>query len=27
MARIDALNKNGFRVVTKDKAPWAPDWD
>ena len=27
MARIDTLNKNGFRVVTKDKAPWAPDWD
>ena len=21
MARIDTLNKNGFRVVTKDKAP------
>ena len=27
MERIDALNKNGFRVVTKDKVPWAPDWD
>ena len=27
MARIDTLNKTGFRVVTKEKAPWAPDWD
>lgn len=27
MARIDALNKTGYRVVTKDKVPWAPDWD
>ncbi len=27
MARIDALNKTNFRVVTKAKVPWAPDWD
>lgn len=27
MARVDMLNKTGFRVVTKEKAPWAPDWD
>ena len=27
MARIDTLNKTGFRVVTKEKAPWAPAWD
>jgi 2,5-diketo-D-gluconate reductase B len=27
MARIDALNKTNFRVVTKAKVPWAPEWD
>lgn len=27
MARIDALNKTNYRVVTKAKVPWAPDWD
>lgn len=27
MARIDALNAVGYRVVTKDKVPWAPLWD
>lgn len=27
MARIDALGKTDYRIVTKDRAPWAPDWD
>lgn len=27
MARIDSLNAVNFRVVTKAKVPWAPDWD
>lgn len=27
MARIDALMHTNYRVVTKDKAPWAPIWD
>lgn len=27
MARIDALNATGYRVVQKDLVPWAPDWD
>jgi 2,5-diketo-D-gluconate reductase B len=27
MARIDALNATGFRVVTADLVPWAPEWD
>lgn len=27
MARIDALTQTGFRVVTKDIMPGAPDWD
>ena len=27
MARIDALRKTGYRVVTKDRSPWAPVWD
>ena len=27
MARIDALMRTNYRVVTKDKAPWAPIWD
>lgn len=27
MAHIDALTSTNFRVVTKAKVPWAPDWD
>jgi 2,5-diketo-D-gluconate reductase B len=27
MARIDALGKVGYRIVTRDRAPWAPDFD
>lgn len=27
MARIDALTKLNYRVVTKALVPWAPDWD
>ena len=27
MARIDSLMHTNYRVVTIDKAPWAPDWD
>ena len=27
MARIDALGKTGYRVVTKDRSPLAPVWD
>lgn len=27
MARIDALGATNFRVVSKAKAPWAPEWD
>lgn len=27
MARIDALTRTGYRVVTRDRAPWAPVWD
>lgn len=27
MARIDTLMGTNYRVVTKDKAPWAPEWD
>ncbi len=27
MARIEALTKTGFRIVTKDIVPYAPDWD
>ncbi len=27
MARIDRLTQTGYRIVTKDLVPWAPDWD
>lgn len=27
MARIDTLSKINDRIVTKDIAPWAPEWD
>ena len=27
MAKIDTLMDANYRVVTIDKAPWAPDWD
>ena len=27
MARIDALNATGYRVVASSVGPWAPDWD
>ena len=27
MGRIDALTKTGYRIVTSDLVPWAPDWD
>ena len=27
MARIDKLTHTNFRVVTKARVPWAPDWD
>lgn len=27
MARIDSLMTTNYRVVTKDKAVWAPEWD
>ena len=27
MARIDALTHTGYRIVTSDIVPWAPDWD
>ena len=27
MARIDALQNTNYRIVTKEVAPWAPDWD
>ena len=27
MARIDAMGATNYRVVTKAKAPWAPEWD
>jgi 2,5-diketo-D-gluconate reductase B len=27
MARIEALTNTGYRIVTIDKVPWAPDWD
>ena len=27
MARINSLMSTNYRVVSKDKAPWAPDWD
>jgi hypothetical protein len=27
MARIDALNATGLRVVDKTRVPWAPEFD
>ena len=27
MARIDALTHTGFRIVSQELVPWAPDWD
>jgi 2,5-diketo-D-gluconate reductase B len=27
MARIDALQGTGLRIVNRDTVPWAPDWD
>lgn len=27
MARIEKLTHTGYRIVTKDLVPWAPDWD
>ena len=27
MAKIDALTKTGYRIVTKSIVPWAPEWD
>lgn len=27
MARIEALTQTGYRIVTSDLVPWAPDWD
>ena len=27
MARIEALTQTGYRIVTQDLVPWAPDWD
>lgn len=27
MARIDAMTATGFRCVTADRVPWAPEWD
>jgi 2,5-diketo-D-gluconate reductase B len=27
MARIDALTQTGYRIVTKDIVPYAPNWD
>ena len=27
MARIDAMTKTGYRIVTSDLVPWAPEWD
>lgn len=27
MARIDRLTHTGYRIVTADLVPWAPDWD
>lgn len=27
MARIDDLQKANYRIVTKEKVPWAPNWD
>lgn len=27
MARIETLTQTGYRIVTKDIVPWAPEWD
>lgn len=27
MDRIDALTHTGYRIVTEDLVPWAPEWD
>ena len=27
MARIEKLTHTGNRIVTKDRVPWAPEWD
>lgn len=27
LARIDALTKTNYRIVTADLVPWAPEWD
>ena len=27
MARIEALTHTGYRIVTEDLVPWAPEWD
>lgn len=27
MAKIDTLAQTGFRIVTEDLVPWAPNWD
>ena len=27
MARIEALTHTGYRIVTSDLVPWAPEWD
>ncbi|MDJ0639178.1 MAG: aldo/keto reductase [Paracoccaceae bacterium] len=27
MARIEKLTHTGYRIVTKDLVPWAPEWD
>jgi 2,5-diketo-D-gluconate reductase B len=27
MARIDAMTQTGFRIVTSELVPWAPEWD
>ena len=27
MARIETLTHTGYRIVTSDIVPWAPDWD
>lgn len=27
MARIDALTKTGYRIVTRELVPWTPEWD
>lgn len=27
MARIDAMRATGYRIVTRETVPWAPEWD